>query len=961
MSDAELQARLEQDVDAVMDALPSEIDAWLPRTQRTALKQVAVLSPWVADHIRREPDLLRVLGETGEWEAPLSRDAMTARLSDALEQASDEPGLHRVLRRFRRERQIGIIWRDLAGEAGAWATGEAMTTLAEVCLEQALTWLEQLCVPRWGRPQADESGERPRLVVLGMGKFGAGELNLSSDIDLIFAFEHRGTTEGGRRQLDHQEYFTRMGQKLIAALDQVTADGFVFRVDMRLRPLGEGGPLVNPFSTTASYYQDQGREWERYALLKARPVAGDLAAGERLLMMLKPFVYRRYIDFGAIASLREMKALINREVRRRNIGDNIKLGRGGIREVEFIVQAFQLIRGGRDTRLQTPSLHDALSQLAALELLPEAVMTELTRDYVFLRNAEHALQAQQDKQTQTLPEDDLARLRLARAMKCPDWRAFLAALDEVRTRVRHHFDAVVAAPDDEEHEHEDSDIPLDQWRALWEESLEEEEARSLLLRSGFEDPANGVHRLNRLRRSRAVINMQRVAFERLDAMMPALLAQVAATDAPSSTLERVLPLVESVLRRTAYLSLLRENPDALNHFVRLCAASPWIAEQIARHPMLLDEMLSPALLTSRPSRTSLEHELRQSLARIPAEDEEALLEALRHFRHARVLHVAAGDVAGVHGIMNVSDSLTDIAEVVLEAVIQMAWRSLIQKHGVPTGHEGGPRFAVIGYGKLGGIELGYGSDLDLVFLFEPSLRPETPGPRVIDSPVFFTRLGQRIIHLLTAITPAGALYEVDMRLRPSGNSGLLVSTFDAFAEYQRQQAWTWEHQALVRARPVAGHRELFERFDGLRREILSTSRDLPALRRSVVEMRHKMRTHLAGSSKDQAEGRFHLKQDPGGLVDIEFLNQYAVLALSHESEALLTYTDNIRLIETLESCGQISQEEAAILRDAYLAYRAETHRQALSKAGEMTSSEGFDEHRRAVARLWQRWMEPDNV
>ncbi|MCM5704272.1 bifunctional [glutamate--ammonia ligase]-adenylyl-L-tyrosine phosphorylase/[glutamate--ammonia-ligase] adenylyltransferase [Larsenimonas salina] len=955
----ELRQQLEHAVDEIIAGLPSKVDSWLEPERRKQLKTVVLASPFVGQLIVRDVEILTRLSEHDEWAVEPSREHLKTLLETALDAAEDEVALYAALRRFRRTRMAGIIWRDLTGQADAWATARAVTLLAELCLDGALTWLENHYAQRWGRPALMDNGERTRLVVLGMGKFGAGELNLSSDIDLIFAFERRGVTEGGRRSLDHQEYFTRIGQKLIAALDQITADGFVFRVDMRLRPLGDGGPLVNPFSTTTSYYQDQGREWERFALLKARPVAGDRAAGARLLDELKPFMYRKYIDFGAIESLREMKGLINREVRRRDIEDNIKLGRGGIREVEFVVQAFQLIRGGRDRELQTPSLKQALDVLKPLELLPASAVDELHDDYVFLRDLEHAIQAQYDRQTQALPEEALDQLRLAYAMGEPSWAALFDRLEQSRARVRTHFDAVVAAPDEDADARSALDPALEQWRSLWEQSLSDTEALALMARHGFDDAERSLNRLYRLKHGKSVINMQRVGFERLDALMPMLIAEVAATEAPTRTLERVLPLIEAVLRRTAYLSLLRENPDALRQFVRLCGASAWIAEQIARYPMLLDEMLSPALLGVSPSRETLTHELRQALARIPDDDDEALIEALRHFRHAKVLHVAAGEVAGVHDIMTISDSLTMIAEVVLEAVLGMAWRSLTHKHGVPEGHERGPKFSIIGYGKLGGIELGYGSDLDLVFLFEPSTASQTPGPRAIDAPVFFTRLGQRIIHLLTAVTPAGVLYEVDMRLRPSGNAGLLVSTLDAFADYQHHHAWTWEHQALVRARPVAGNQALAERFETLRRDVLSKARDDARLKQEVVEMRDKMRAHLGSDAQARASSRFHLKQDPGGLVDIEFLNQYMVLAHSHETGALLAFTDNIRLIETLESSGQMALADADMLRNAYLAYRRETHRMALNNEKSLTDASMFDAERAGVTAVWKHWMGQD--
>ncbi|SHF35572.1 glutamate-ammonia-ligase adenylyltransferase [Modicisalibacter ilicicola DSM 19980] len=956
---------------------PSDVWQALSATRREELARVLACSEFAAEILIRHPEWLAALDADGELDAPLEEKVLGQALADVLDGIQEEAQMHAALRRFRRARMLGIVWRDLNRPRGhgMWDTAASVSRLAEVCLEGALGWLESHFQRRWGAPAPREDGSPQRLVVLGMGKLGAGELNLSSDIDLIFAFPEKGATQGGKREYDHQEYFTRIGQKLIAALDTITAEGFVFRVDMRLRPLGEGGPLVGSFNMLTSYYQDQGREWERYAMLKARPVAGDCDAGVELLARLRPFVYRRYLDFGAIESLREMKALINREVRRRDSLDNIKLGPGGIREVEFVVQVFQLIRGGRDTELQVPSLKTALQRLPALELLPQGVVDDLEADYVFLRDLEHALQAQEDRQTQTLPEDPSARERLALAMShaeqsYDDWTALEARLEEVRERIRGHFDAVIADPEEEAdapienaEAQRDDEIPLDEWRAAWRGELTEEEGQDLLESAGFTAPELAARRLATLRRSRAVQGMQQIGQERLDALMPLLLSAVAQSDAPDTGLERVLPLVESVLRRTAYLALLRENPDALDHLVALCAASPWIAEQLARHPVLLDELLTPQTLYSPADKARLTDELRQALGRIPEEDEEAQLEALRIFKHAQVLHVAASDIAGARPLMKVSDYLTFIAEVVLEQVLVMAWRHLTHKHGLPQRRDGTrhrePDFLVVGYGKLGGIELGYGSDLDLVFIHDAAPKGATDGKRAIDNSVFFTRLGQRIIHLLTAITPAGALYEVDMRLRPSGNSGLLVTGLDAFADYQRQHAWTWEHQALVRARAVAGGQELAERFDEVRREVLGRERDSELLRQEVVKMRHKMRQHHGSSASEREQGGFDIKHDAGGMIDIEFLCQYAVLSRGFETPDLLAWSDNIRILETLESSGCLAADDARHLRDAYLAYRHAAHRNALTKSGTRVDAKEYRECRQVVNRVWRRWLEPE--
>ncbi|WP_447527755.1 bifunctional [glutamate--ammonia ligase]-adenylyl-L-tyrosine phosphorylase/[glutamate--ammonia-ligase] adenylyltransferase [Vreelandella sp. TE19] len=940
--------------------LPSRAFEALDEPLLAALYRVITVSHFAGETLGRYPEWLGELMDNAEFDATPDKATQQAWLEKALAGAEDEEAMHRVIRRFRRARMLGIIWRDLNRPAdyAMWQTAQALAWLAEVCLEGALGWLETFYAPRWGTPAPCADGRPQRLVVLGMGKLGAGELNLSSDIDLIFAFPEKGETQGGRKPLEHQEYFTKLGQRLIAALDALTRDGFAFRVDMRLRPLGDGGPLVGSFAMLSSYYQDQGREWERYAMLKARPVAGDVEGGKALLASLRPFVYRRYLDFGAIESLRELKAMINREVKRKGMQSNIKLGPGGIREVEFVVQAFQLIRGGRDTELQVASLARALSELPPLGLLPEAVVEELLHDYAFLRDVEHAIQALDDRQTQMLPDDDDERTRVAYALKKPDWAALVEALDAARERVRRHFDAVIADPEGEVDDESSTSVELEQWRLLWRGELEEDEALAQLDAAGFADPAQVLKRLKNFYHSRQVQGMQRIGFERLNALMPLLLDAVAEHDTPDTALERVQPLIESVLRRTAYLALLRENPHALEHLMHLCAPSPWIAQHLARYPILLDELLTPETLYTPADKAALSDELRQTLNRLPEDDEEAQLEALRVFKHAKTLHVAASDIAGTRHLMKVSDYLTYIAEVILEAVLAMAWKHVARKHGVPAGlseHE--PAFLIIGYGKLGGIELGYGSDLDLVFLHDSDTKGATNGPRPLDTPVFYTRLGQRIIHLLTATTPAGSLYEVDMRLRPSGNAGLLVTSIDAFGEYQRQNAWTWEHQALVRARVVAGHAALAEKFEKLRAGLLTQPREGEALKSDVVGMRQKMRDHLATRpGPKEAATTFNLKQDAGGMVDIEFLCQYGVLALSNKTPELATYRDNIRLLETLAEHGYISDDEAGALREAYLAYRSRTHRAALTGDKPVADPDPFTQHREAVCALWQRFL-----
>ena len=628
---------------------------------------------------------------------------------------------------------------------------------------------------------------------------------------------------------------------------------------MRLRPYGDSGALVHNFAALEEYYQDQGRDWERYALIKARPVTGDPARANELMAMLRPFVFRRYVDFGVIESLRSMKQMIVSEVRRRGLDDNVKLGRGGIREVEFIAQCFQLIRGGRDRGLQQRELLPVLAECVDLGILPAVASDELRAAYLFLRDSEHAIQGYEDRQTQTLPRDETARQAMATVMGFADWETYAEALAAHRARVADHFANLIADPDAEEEGLADAVLP-------WDDSLSAE----LLEAQGYRRGEQTLERLAGLMESRRVLTLQTEGKERLQAFMPQLLQACLETSDPDLALERVLPLVVAVLRRSAYFAMLLENPPALHELVVLCGASPWIAEQLARNPVLLDELLDRGSLYTAPDRDALVDDLRQQVARLPLDDLEAQMDALRYFKASHVLRVAASELADRLPLMKVSDKLTFIAEVILEQVIAIAWADLVAKYGEPERDSSGYGLAVYGYGKLGGIELGYGSDLDLVFVQDSAPQGRTDGPRSIDNVVFYTRLGQRMIHILETRMSLGQLYEVDMRLRPSGESGMLVTTCNGFSSYQSDSAWTWEHQALVRARFVAGDPAVAQRVDVVREEVLCQPRNAGQLKSEVTAMRRRMRDHLLpGGDADSPE--FNLKQGTGGIVDIEFM------------------------------------------------------------------------------------------
>lgn len=949
---------------ATLRTLTDELRAWLAtRRQRAAvalaatpladwcepgnpqyesLLRLLICSDYALDIIERQPQWLPALWAAGDLQKPLTAVDYIQRVASI--EAGDEILFMQQLRQLRQREMLRWIWRDANQLTPVPELTQELSWFADACIEKALEVAHSHFMALHGEPQ-DAEGKAQRLCVIAMGKLGAGELNLSSDIDLIFAYPEAGETSG-ERSLSNQEFFVRVGQKLIRLLDQSTAEGFVFRVDMRLRPWGDGSALASSFSALEAYYERHGREWERYALIKARICAGDRVAGQQLMNLLRPFVYRRYIDFGVFEALRDMKAQIASQVRRKGMDANIKLGAGGIREVEFIAQVFQLVRGGVEHRLQARSLLLILALLGELRLVPVAVTEALAQAYLFLRRVEHRLQMRQDQQTQTLPSDALSQARLAVSLDYPDWPTLLVALDAERAIVETQFRDLVLV--------RDPAAPAAASAAGWAAWMEDPaEARDWLNDHGYHDVELVAQRLAALQADRTVRTLPAISRERLDRLMPLLLCECARHEQPDNALLRCLPLVESVLRRTAYMMLLIENPAALGRLVDLSAASPWIAAELAAYPVLLDELLNAETLFAPPARDELVAELRQQLLRIPEEDVEAQMHTLRLFKKAHVLRVAASDLKGTLPLMKVSDYLTWIAEAVLQQVLALSWRALVARHGIPhdtAGQPCDPGFVILAYGKLGGIELGYGSDLDLVFLHDADPQGETDGTRPLDNPAFFARLGQKVIHYLTLATSAGLLYEVDTRLRPSGNAGLLVSSLGAFARYQRQDAWTWEHQALVRARPVAGDAALAQRFGALRQEILCCERDRATLQQEVVAMRQKMRTHLGTSS---AEGQFALKQDEGGIVDIEFMVQYGVLAWAHEYPELTTYPDNVRILEGFATLGLLPDDAAVQLRDAYLQYRAQSHRLALSHRQAKVNDSEFLSERRLVRHWWQ--------
>ena len=890
-----------------------------PLLERT-LPGVWEASDYVAKSCIRHPDILPQLLASGRLEAACASGEPDRLLAAELEGVTDDQSLAAALRRFRRRELVRIIWRDIAALAGLDETLEDLSALADACVGHSLRLLHGWLIVELGTPR-DGAGAEQHLVVLGMGKLGARELNLSSDIDLIFAYTGVGRTDG-RRPLTNEQFFVRLAQRLIQSLNTNGADGFVFRVDTRLRPFGGVGALAMSFGAMEDYYQSQAREWERYAMIKARVVAGDPAAGERLMAILLPFVYRRYLDFGAIESLRDMKRMIDKELKRKDMTDNIKLGPGGIREVEFIGQTFQLIRGGRDPELQLRSIQRVLRRLGEKDLLPAQTVQRLGTAYRYLRLVENRLQARQDRQTHALPENAVGRLRLARAMGCTDWDGFFGVLEEHRRRVQSEFDRVFADPQAEEHR----DQPF---ATLWSSSADAGHDLEPLAQAGFKDAGAVLERLRTLRDAALRKGLGRRGNDRMARLIPLVMHLAAGSYDPDLVLEQMLRVLESVLSRTAYLAMLIEHPSILSQLARLTGMSPWFTDRIVHHPLLLDELLDPRRLYAPLRRADLEAELDSLLVPLADDDLEQQMERLRQFAQGNILRVAAADLTDAIPLMVVSDYLTEIAEVAVSRVLALAYDYLQARHGRPGGIAGeGSGLLVLGYGKLGGIELGYGSDLDLVFLHgSDAVNAKTRGNRQISNDQFYLRLGQRMIHMITTRTSSGQLYAVDMRLRPDGDKGMLVRSLKLFASYQTQEAWTWEHQALVRARPVAGDRALVECFGRIRREILCREREPEPLRLEVLAMRARMRKNLDRTRN----GWFDLKQGRGGIADIEFMVQYLILRWVARYPVLADWTDNVRLLEALARLELLPSTAAADLTGAYKALRAAYHRSALQE------------------------------
>ncbi len=940
-----LPEQLQQNValvfDEIVDQLPDpSTDDWI-----SALPAVLSSSRFIVGLLRNDASPLAEMINNGSLFMPLDRGKIHSDLEISLAAADDEQALMRVLRRCRNQAMLHIAFRDLAG----WATLEeimsSLTQTAETLLSATLAQTYSMLTARNGIPVGLDSGEPQQMVILGMGKLGGGELNFSSDVDLIFCYPENGETSSSK-PISNSEFFSRQARLFITLLTTKTADGFVYRVDTRLRPNGDSGPLCLSFNAMYNYYQLHGRDWERYAFIKAKVVAGDRDKGQPLLDSLRPFIYRKYLDFSAIESIRDMKEMIESKLQRNKVMKrNIKLGPGGIREVEFIAQTHQLIRGGRAPQLQQQSLLLALAQLHAAALISTDEFDTLTAGYHFLRRCENRLQMYADQQTHNLPKNNLQQLILALAMGYADWPAF-------HHRLRHHMHAIheifhalfISTADPE------TQSPTRILANLWGNELDQITACKTLTDNHYKNPDELFSRLQALRNGSLYSSLSAPARNRLDRLLPVLLYEVGQVAADTDeTIYRCLALLTSIVRRPVYLSLLLNNEAVRRQLIRLTGASPYASVLIQRYPILLDDLLTGYSIGDF-SHAALSAELKKLLQTTEQNDLEQQMGLLREFNHSKLLAVASLDISASLTACETGRSLSAIAEICTRESLKLSIQGIIAKHGTLENTDPAKiPFCIIAYGKLGSRELGFGSDLDLVFVsanLADSVK--TTGPRKVFAAQFFARIGQRLVHIMSTRTPAGRLYEIDMRLRPSGNSGPLVTGISRLQRYQREKAWTWEHQALVRARVIAGDPELAEIFTALRKEVLCHRRDEAKLRIDILDMREKMRQ----AKNTPVSDKFDLKQGHGGIVDIEFMVQYMVLRWACEYPQLTIHTETMALLDELRNLELLEPESYRVLAGAFSGWLEKSYQLKLNERPAIIQTQAANTLSRQVTEIW---------
>ncbi len=949
-------SRLQHDFDALRLKFDNDL---LLIDHKDELFQCWYASPFIKRVCVSQPKWLESLLLTGELHKNISLNEYRRLLNEVVVTTKSVEDIQKQLRLTRVAAYARIAWRDFHGYASVQQTLAELSLFAEACVEVTLQW----CFS-WQKIQTNKNSFVEKLpqniIIFALGKLGGEELNFSSDIDIVFAYSEDCDQAQGHIG-EAAEFYLKVTQLFIKVLSEQTEDGFVFRVDTRLRPFGNSGALIPSLQSIDQYFQSHGRDWERFAWMKARVLAGDRETGEQFLDEVTPFVYRRYLDYGAIQSLREMKTLINTKASQDSAKENLKIGIGGIREIEFIAQMFQLIYGGKDSSLRIRSTLKALQQLRAQSLLSEQWFEELTAAYLYLRKAENSLQFREDQQIHCLPSDDHQQVHYAYLMGMQDWKAFYAEYVSHTKVVNIIYQSLL----NNDGKDKSQELEENEFENLWIQIGEQDYCLNIL-RAYFADNSEQIYeQLHIFSQSSLVKKLVPIARSRLDKFMPLFLRQLLQFDEPIVVFNRFLNILKNIAQRSTYISLLLENKNKLAALFVLIDASPWVSRYIATHPLLLDEILTIDNSYNPPGVLEMQEELMVDLENM-AGGLEMYMEGLRDFKHSQMIQIAAADIVENYPIMKVSDHLSWLAEVCLNSAVQQAYIELVKKYGEPNCELNGnaylPEVLIVEYGKLGGLELGYGSDLDIVFLHNSignnceTCGGEGDAPKKIHNDIFFTRLVQKVIHILSTITAGGKVFDTDLRLRPHGDSGPIITSIHAYEYYLMNEAWLWEHQALVRARAVTKSVVLDDEFIKIRQKVLCQTRNKDEVRSSIRDMRNKM----LDSHQSKTKTKFNIKKDPGGLIDIEFIVQFLVLSTACDHPQICEHTDNIRILDACAEVGVLEQSATTELKEIYLKYRKCLHQLSLKLLPESVDMSVFPTERSVVQNYWARLLHSDS-
>ena len=904
-------------------------------------------SPFIKRVCASQPGWLQVLFDSNGLNVDYQTENYVEQLETVFTQANNIEELQCLLRQARATAFARIAWRDLQNYATVQQTLNELSIFAQICIDKVLTWCFEWLKSRPYTSEFERSLPQ-HVIIFALGKLGGYELNFSSDVDLVFAY-YEDTTHTQDQHANAVSFYLKLVQLLIKVLAEQTQDGFVFRVDTRLRPFGNSGTLIPSLSAIDQYFQTHGRDWERYAWIKARSIAGYVQLGEHFLNEITPFIYRRYLDYGAMQSLREMKALVDQKARQKSAKQDVKIGQGGIREIEFIVQMFQLIYGGRNANLRVKSTLESLKYLGELGMLTDENVANLTSAYLFLRKAENGLQIRDDQQTHILPSKDQEKAQYAYLMGVDVWDEIYAEYIFHTSNVSNIFQVLLQTDDTSSDKSIDK---YDDFMLIWQHIQDEKYCIDILAKYFTADVQKIYECLLTFMKSGVVQQLVPIARQRLDGFVPIMLQHVLRSENSFLVLDRFIGILSKIVQRSTYISLLTENQNKLTKLFKLIEVSQWIAQYISTHPLLLDEVLRMDSSYEPPSLSEMQQQHDVALE-TSNDDLESYMERLREFKHAQVLQIAAADILEAFPIMKVSDHLSWLAETCINSAVKNAYKDLVAKHGEPICVKEGetfiPNILIIEYGKLGGLELGYGSDLDIVFLHNSEgLSCETNGAKKLHNDIFFTRLVQRTIHLLTTITPAGNVFEIDIRLRPYGQSGPIICSISSYENYLRSEAWLWEHQALIRARPITTNQKFSDKFIKIRKNVLCQARDIEEVRKSIIEMREKILTEHG--SKDKT--KFNIKKDKGGIVDIEFIVQFYVLSYANKYNEISEFTDNVRILDACAKANLIKKEHVEELKEIYLKYRKHLHQLSLQLLPDTVELSKFKRERSAIQKYW---------